>query len=345
MAEESSAAGFLTQKVGPLPIWAYAAIAIVVFLYVQKKGFLGIGGSGTPSSGSATTPPNQQTDPAGNVGSIDPATGYVYGSPEDTAALASNNAGSTGSAGDTGTSGAQTYADNNTWAVAAVSYLDGIGIDPTTASQAIQLYLNSQSLTPSQQGDVNLAISKLGPPPTLPGPVTGNPPPVTTPNPTKHQVIVPDVKGKTTQVAVAEITKAGLKAGAHSTEKGTVNGQTPGAGTKVDSGSTVDLSVGASAGGSKSVPAPTGLAVGANHSTSVVLKWNKAQGAKAYHVTVTDMASKKVVFTGDTSGLTIRANGLTPSHSYVADVWGLSQPGASENGPHATVSWKSARTG
>lgn len=165
----------LSQKVGPLPLWAWLGAGGVIFWYFQRQ---------QKSSTSASTGKNQQTDPAGNVGSIDPSTGYVYGTPEDQAALAQQNAGSasTGtSSGTNATTGAQTYADNNTWGIAAINYLVGLGIDATTANQAIQQYLSSQSLTTAEQGDVNLAIQRLGPPPSLPGPVTTSPPPVTTP--------------------------------------------------------------------------------------------------------------------------------------------------------------------
>lgn len=186
-----SAGSFLTRKLGPLPVWAWMAIAGGVYFYISRR-----------QKASAAAGANQQTDPAGNVGSINPATGYVYGSPEDQAALAAQNPGSaspSGSAGQGATSGGQKYADNNSWGIAAVSYLDGIGVDPTTASQAVQQYLSSQALTAAQQGDVNLAILQLGPPPSLPGPVATNPPPVTTPGSgtTGTTTGTPPPKGKT----------------------------------------------------------------------------------------------------------------------------------------------------
>lgn len=174
MAETDAAAkglDFLKHKVGPLPIGVWLLIGAGGLWYFERQ-----------KSSSSAAASGQQTDPAGNTGTIDPATGYVYGSPEDQAALAAGDSGSTGT-GPSGSStpGAQSYADNNTWGIAAVNYLTGLGIDATTANQAVQLYLNSQPLTTAQQGDVNLAITALGPPPTLPGPVSANPNPVTTP--------------------------------------------------------------------------------------------------------------------------------------------------------------------
>lgn len=175
----------LKQKVGPLPLGVWLIAGAAIWWYFQKQQSKG---------GSGSAVPNQQTDPAGNIGSIDPATGYVYGTPEDTAALAANNAGTSspgGSAGQNATTGAQTYADNNTWGRAAVNYLVGLGIDPSTANQAITLYLASQPLTSAQQGDVNLAIQSLGAPPSLPGPVSSNPAPVTTPGGSGSPPVVP----------------------------------------------------------------------------------------------------------------------------------------------------------
>jgi hypothetical protein len=173
MAEEDAAApvahkagSIFTQKAGPLPVWAWGLIALGMWYYFQRK-----------SSTAAGV--NQQTDPAGNVGSIDPATGYVYGTPEDLAALASNNA--TGTSTSSGSTVAGVYQNNNAWARAALNYLIGVGIDPTQASEAIQQYLTSQVLTSQQQADLNLVLTALGPPPDLPGPIGSPVPPVVTP--------------------------------------------------------------------------------------------------------------------------------------------------------------------
>lgn len=173
MAEgDAPAAGgkldFLKQKVGPLPLWVWLAAGLAVVYYIKEKQSGG-GLSSLFGGGTASATPNQQTDPAGNIGTIDPATGYVYGTPEDLAALAANN--DTTATNPTAPAGA-TYADNDAWSEAAVNYLVGLGISPTEASQAIQLYLSSQTLTTQQQADVNEAIQALGAPPTLPGPTS-----------------------------------------------------------------------------------------------------------------------------------------------------------------------------
>jgi uncharacterized membrane protein YgcG len=57
-----------------------------------------------------------------------------------------------------------------------------IGVDPTTANQAIENFLASQTLTSEQQADVNLAIQRLGAPPTPPQPGGSSTPIVTPPS-------------------------------------------------------------------------------------------------------------------------------------------------------------------
>jgi Fibronectin type III domain len=177
MAEEEAAGhavkgglGFLGQKVGPLPLGVWMGIALVVWLYLQRK-------QGTTAG--------QATDPAGNVGTIDPATGYVYGSTQDTAAAGGGGIGGGGGTTSTDvTSGSTTagqYTDNNAWGRAAVQYLVGLGVDPSQANEAVQQFLASQQLTAAQQGDVNLAIQALGAPPNLPGPIGTTPGQIVTP--------------------------------------------------------------------------------------------------------------------------------------------------------------------
>ena len=163
--------GALTKKIGPLPAAAWIVIAVVVFYYVSKR--QKAGGAG-----------GDQTDSAGNVGQIDPKTGYVYGSAEDAAALGQSSSG-LGTSSDSGTGGSTVsgqYADNNSWAVAAINYLVSIGVDATSANTAITQFLASQTLTTQQQGEVNLAIQRLGAPPSPPEPGGSTPPVVTPPN-------------------------------------------------------------------------------------------------------------------------------------------------------------------
>lgn len=177
-AEAAEAGGksfvdMLKTKVGPLPAGVWIAAAVLIVLYLRKK-----------NAGSTTTGP--QTDPAGNVGTIDPATGYVAGSPQDQAALGGIGGG-TGTGTGSGTSGgstvAGTYADNLAWAQAAINYLVSIGEDAVSSNSAITQYLASQPLTTNQQALVNLAIQRIGSPPSPPQPGTAPPPVVTPPSP------------------------------------------------------------------------------------------------------------------------------------------------------------------
>lgn len=104
-----SAFGFLGHKLfGKVPVWVVAVAAIGGYYWYTRYG------PGKSSSSAAA----QQTDPAGNTGTIDPSTGYVYGSPEDVASLASaGNTDSSGGGGDSsGGSGGGTSTGGGTTA-------------------------------------------------------------------------------------------------------------------------------------------------------------------------------------------------------------------------------------
>lgn len=185
--------GALSKKIGPLPVVVWIGLAIVIFYYVSKKN-------------SAGTSSGDQTDSAGNVGQIDPKTGYVYGSAEDAAALGQASSG-LGTDTDSGTGGSTVsgqYADNNAWAVAAINYLVSIGVDATSANTAITQFLASQPLTTQQQGEVNLAIQRLGAPPSPPEP-GGSPPPVVTPPSSTTYATNPPTGFTTTSVTSSSI--------------------------------------------------------------------------------------------------------------------------------------------
>lgn len=334
------AGSFLTRKVGPLPLGVWLVAAIGIYWYMSRKS--SAGGSGSSGPG-----PGNQTDPAGNTGYIDPSTGYVYGSPEDTAGLqqAGQQSG-TGSGSSQNPAVGTTYDSNNSWGRAAINYLVGLGIDAATANQAVQLYLTSQLLTTSQQGDVNLAIQGLGPPPDLPGPVTGNPPPVTTPPGTPPppggttMVTVPNVKGKTATAAVAALQAVGLKAGSEGAKGGTgiVSSQTPGAGTKVAKGSTVDLGLAKGGTGGKSVGAPTGLAVTDKSGHSLRVSWKRVSGATGYHLVLTEIGTANRVPQDVGAGTaTAVFTNLKGGHHYSVSVWAEPEGGPAGSGPHATV--------
>lgn len=179
MAEEETAArgatSFLTKKIGPLPAGVWIAAAGGIWFFLQRRQRAAAAGAGAANAA--------QTDPAGNTGTIDPATGYVYGTPQDSAGLAGNSAVGGTTSGTGGSTVGGQYPDNTAWAQAAINYLVGIGVDPTAANAAIQQFLASQDLTPQQQADVNQAIQRIGAPPSPPQPTTPPTPIVNPPSP------------------------------------------------------------------------------------------------------------------------------------------------------------------
>lgn len=168
MAEgDEAAAGmgeFFTRKIGPFPVWFLGVVLAGGWYYIERKktsaSTAAAAATGTAATGTSA---NIGTDPAGNTGQIDPETGYVYGTAEDTAALQQV----TGSSSSSGT-----YSDNNAWGQAAINYLVGLGEDATAANSAISAYLGSQTLTPAQQAMVNSAVQALGAPPQPPTPTS-----------------------------------------------------------------------------------------------------------------------------------------------------------------------------
>lgn len=89
---KGSAFGFLGHKLfGKVPVWVVAVAGVGGYYWYTRYG---------PGKKTATATAGQQTDPAGNVGTIDPATGFVYGTPEDLAA-----SGGTSGGGDNGGGG------------------------------------------------------------------------------------------------------------------------------------------------------------------------------------------------------------------------------------------------
>lgn len=124
--------GFLTHKVGPLPVWMWAALAAAGYYWYTHYG------PGAASSTGNAQGPQQVTD-------IEQQGPVVKGS---------------------------VFKTNAEWEAAALNYLVGESVPPTEASEALYRYLHAQSLSAQQQGDVNLAIEGVGPPPKIPAPGT-----------------------------------------------------------------------------------------------------------------------------------------------------------------------------
>jgi hypothetical protein len=157
--------------VGKLPTWAVlGGVGIVIVLIIRNR----------KSSGAAAAA-GTATDPAGNTGVIDPATGYVYGSPQDTAALQTSAAAGTADTSGTtaGTVSGQVsngppFTTNAAWSQYAVSVLEGNGYDPGTLTAELGAYLDGQPVTAAQETDINAAVAVAGYPPVA-GP-NGMPP-------------------------------------------------------------------------------------------------------------------------------------------------------------------------
>jgi hypothetical protein len=152
---------------------AVVLVAAVVWYRKRKAASL------AASSGGITT------DPAGNVGVLDPATGFVYGSAEDQSALADlgtgtgNLTGGSGSAGggdgsssgggDIGTqvSTGPPFTSNAAWTQYVTAYLVGtLGMDPGTVANDLGKYIAGQPVTQAERdGVIQPALAYGGPPP------------------------------------------------------------------------------------------------------------------------------------------------------------------------------------
>jgi hypothetical protein len=149
---------------------------------------------------------------------------------------------------------------NAAWAQAAENYLTETGgYDAGTVAAALGIYITGSTLSAAQQAVVEAAIAFEGYPPN-PG-ASGYPPAMHTSASTGQgggsgsgsggggtgakTITVPNVQGKRVMTAVAQLKALGLKAGLNSAfNKNALNyvsSQTPGAGTKVASGTKVDL--------------------------------------------------------------------------------------------------------
>lgn len=140
--------GFMTHKVGPLPVWMWGVLIAGAYYWYTHFG------PGASSATAATTGTASADDNA-DIGSGD--------------AIANNVSGSR-------------YKSNAEWEAAAINFLVGESVPPDEASAAVFKYLHSQSLSPQDQQDVNLAIEGIGPPPKIPAPAEQQkPPPIPVP--------------------------------------------------------------------------------------------------------------------------------------------------------------------
>lgn len=145
---------------------------------------------------------------------------------------------------------------NAAWAQAAENYLTETGgYDAGTVAAALGIYITGSTLSAAQQAIVEAAIAFEGYPPTAGA--SGYPPAMHTSTSTGQgggsggggtggkTITVPNVEGKRVMTAITQIHALGLKTSLNSnfikSAANYVSSQTPGAGTKVASGTTVAL--------------------------------------------------------------------------------------------------------
>lgn len=227
---------------------------------MQKKTAMLVGGGGlvvvgvayyrhqkAAQAAAAASTTTAATD-AANATGIDPATGFPYGSAEDSAALAQmqglNYGGGTlgagGSQGQYPPGTGPPFSSNATWAQYCEQTMGSSGSDAIAA--ALGHYLTGSPLQSGEATIVDQAIAIGGYPPTA-GP-NGMPPGLNTNNPGGGQIAVPNVVGMETAAGDRAITAAGLQF-SHSPLKGgvgsTITATSPAAGTMVAQGSTVQV--------------------------------------------------------------------------------------------------------
>jgi hypothetical protein len=131
---------------------------------------------------------NKAADAVASAGAsvgIDPATGFVYGSAEDAAALANQNAyispGGGGGGGGSPSGGypSGTFTNNAQWVQSVLSYMQTIGtVDIGPLSAALGKYITGEAVTADEKGLIEQAIAVQGFPPVA-GPA-GYPPSINT---------------------------------------------------------------------------------------------------------------------------------------------------------------------
>jgi hypothetical protein len=151
---------------------------------------------------------------AGASVGVDPATGFLYGSAEDAAALANQGSyispgggGNGASVGGSGTIPTTGFATNGAWSQAAIQYMQSAGLveDAAQLSAALGKYIAGSPVTDVQKSLIEQAIAFQGYPP-VPGPagyppsvnqapVPTTPPPTTTPPATTPPIDDGSVQG------------------------------------------------------------------------------------------------------------------------------------------------------
>lgn len=150
----------LFAKVGPLPAWAWGAIAVGGYLWWSHQHAataVPAGDGNVDTTDTSSVPDVSSSNDYGYSSAVDPSSaGYDY---------------STVNSGDySGTTTGTAFTSNQEWGVKAITTLVSAGVPASTATSGVTLYLAGSGLTADQANAVNEAIVLIGPPP-LPMPV------------------------------------------------------------------------------------------------------------------------------------------------------------------------------
>lgn len=162
----------LTNKVGPLPAWAWGGIALAAYFAYEHfvQGSVSSAATDTSDSGTADDTTGDTTDDGTDDGTglVDDGLDNTDDSGGDFGDIGSGNDGNAGGViyGTTTTGTVVTnYSTNQQWLIAAIDALRSQGDSASLATTALTLYLRGSKLTANEGQYVNAAIESIGPPP------------------------------------------------------------------------------------------------------------------------------------------------------------------------------------
>lgn len=208
--------GGLNGKIFGVPIWVAGlgggAVLLVILLYLRNRKAASSTATAAPAASTAALAyddPNQ-VDPNSSTGETYAEEGYTTTAAVD-AYLAGDTSGATGPVG-LAPAGLPAPTTNVQWASLAADYLIGQGNDPSLVSNALNDYINGNTLSAAEQAIVDIALQEFGEPPQGVQPVTAAPPasaPSTsgTTTPTGPQQI--SVSGQTLEYGIPALEAAG----------------------------------------------------------------------------------------------------------------------------------------
>lgn len=182
----------LSHKLGPLPEWAWIAIAtggaVIYYTKIRKPAGVSLTTTDNTIDPNTGLPLDSGTNPLGDSGGgvgVGPG-GWVYAGAPSTPV--------------------NTITNNDEWYAAAMNDLLAKNYEPTLVDQALRVYISDGKPSINQRALINIAIKDIGPLPEPLPPVTGGGGgPIAPPNPwpaLPHKTV-----GKTN---IKFVTKAGL---------------------------------------------------------------------------------------------------------------------------------------